>query len=244
MRPIRGAIRSGALLLGVAGTILGPAPARTAPTPIAHRGTGTTRVSARDPEGEIHHAGTEPDLRHLVADLLGVGPDELVPEASLIDDLAADSLDLMELAVVIESTFEITLTRHRMDEVRSYRDLLDTVMESVERGRARELVLTPGLGVKSRLVPPGASEATLERADALSAYVIETIREDAMGARPGTHLEVTLPVGAGTADLVSVRDAFARLERHGIAVSVRRDVPTPPAIQLPAATSSLGEVST
>src|SRR6266446_4627215 len=78
MRSIRGAIRSGALLLGVAGTILSPAQARTAPTPIAHRGTGTTRVSPRDPEGEIPHAGTEPDLRHLVADLLGVGPDELV----------------------------------------------------------------------------------------------------------------------------------------------------------------------
>ena len=117
-------------------------------------------------------------------------------------------------------------------------------MASGERRGARELVLTPGLDVKSRLVPPGASEATLERAEALTVYAIETIRDDALCAGPGTHLEVTLPVGAGTADLVSVRDAFARLERHGIAVSVRRDVPTPPAIQLPAATSSLGEVST
>ena len=243
MRSMRGAIRSGALLLGVSGTILGPAQARTAPTPIAHRGTGTTRVSARDPEGEIPHAGTEPDLRHLVADLLGVGPDELVPEASLIDDLAADSLDLMELAVVIESTFGITLTRHRMDEVRSYRDLLDTVMESVERGRARELVLTPGLGVKSRLVPPGASEATLERVDALTAYVIQTIREDAMGARPGTHLEVTLPAEAGTVDVASVRDALAGLGRRGIAVSVRCDAPVSAAIPGPPATEGGGGVS-
>src|SRR5437762_3119488 len=161
---------------------------------------------------------------------LTVGPDELVPEASLIDDLAADSLDLMELAVVIESTFGITLTRHRMDEVRSYRDLLDTVMESVERGRARELVLTPGLGVKSRLVPPGASEAMLERADALTAYAIQTIREDAMGARPGTHLEVTLPAEASTVDLASVRDALAGLGRRGIAVSVRFDAPVSAAI--------------
>ena len=221
MRSIRGAIRSGALLLGVSGTILGPAQARTAPTPIAHRGTGTTRVSARDPEGEIPHAGTEPDLRHLVADLLGVDSDELVPEASLIDDLAADSLDLVELAIVIESTFEITLPRQRMDEVRSYRDLLDAVMASAESGRTRELVLTPRLGVKSRLVPPGANEATLERADALTPYAIETIREDALGAGPGTHLEVTLPAEAGTADLASVRDALAGLGRRGIAVSVR-----------------------
>ena len=225
MRSIRGAIRSGALLLGVAAMTFSPAQARRAPATITHRSTGSTRVSARDPEGEIPHAGIEPDLRHLVADLLGVDPDELVPEASLIDDLAADSLDLVELAIVLESTFEITLTRHRMDEVRSYRDLLDVVMASVESRRTRELVLTPGLDVKSRLVPPGASEATLERADALTVYAIETIREDALGARPGTHLEVTLPARAATADLASVRDALAGLDRRGIAVSVRCDAP-------------------
>ena len=215
MRSIRGTIRSGALLLGVVATILSPAQARRAPAAIAHRSTGSGRVSARDPEGEVPHAGIEPDLRHLVADLLGVDPDELVPEASLIDDLAADSLDVVELAIVIESTFGITLPRHRMDEVRSYRDLLDAVMASAESRRTRELVLTPGLGVKSRLVPPGANEATLERADALTPYAI------ALGAGPGTHLEVTLPAEANTADLASVRDALAGLGRRGIAVSVR-----------------------
>jgi len=238
MRSIRGAIRSGALWLGVAATILSPAQARRAPATIAHRSTGSTRVSARDPEGDIPHAGIDPDLRHLVADLLGVDPDELVPEASLIDDLAADSLDLVELAIVLESTFGITLARQRMDEVRSYRDLVDVVMASVESRRSRELVLTPGLDVKSRLVPRGASEATLERADELTAYAIETIREDALSAGPGTHLEVTLPAQAGMADLASVRNALARLDRHGIAVSVRRDVPTPVVIPAPPGTRS------
>jgi acyl carrier protein len=234
---IRGAIRSGALLLGVAATTFSPAQARRAPAAITHRSTGSPGVSARDPEDEVPHAGIEPDLRHLVAHLLGVDPDELVPEASLIDDLAADSLDLVELAIVLESTFGITLTRQRMDEVRSYRDLLDAVMTApVDCRRKRELVLTPGLDVKSRLVPPGASEATLERADALTAYAIEMIREDALGSGPGTHLEVTLPALAGTADLASVRDALAGLDRHGIAVSVRCDTPASAAIPVPPAT--------
>jgi len=227
MRSIRGAIRSGALLLGVAATILSPAQARRTPAAITHRSTGSPRVSARDPEDEIPHAGIEPDLRHLVADLLGVDADELVPEASLIDDLA----------IVLESTFGITLTRHRMDEVRSFQDLLNVVMTApVESRRKRELVLTPGLDVKSRLVPPGAREATLERADALTAYAIETIREDALSAGPGTHLEVTLPAQAGTVDLASVRDALAGLDRHGIAVSVRCDAPASAAIPVPPAT--------
>src|SRR5439155_18471099 len=41
MRSIRGAIRSGALLLGVAATTFSPAQARRAPAAIAHRSTGS-----------------------------------------------------------------------------------------------------------------------------------------------------------------------------------------------------------
>jgi len=248
MQSIRGMFRSALLVFGVAAAVVSPAQTRRAAATGAHRASPrssrSTGVSAQDPEGETLRAGIEPELRRLVADVLGVDPAELAPEASLTDDLAADSLDLVEVAIVLESAFGITLSPRRMDEVRSYRDLLDAVVASGERRGTRELVLTPGLDVKSRLVPPGASEATLERAEALTVYLIETIRDDALCAGPGTHLEVTLPVGTGTADLASVRDAFARLERHGIAVSVRRDVPAPPVISLPAATPTAGDVST
>ena len=39
-------------------------------------------------------AALEPRVRCLVADTLGVGIDELAPDVSLTDELAADSLDL------------------------------------------------------------------------------------------------------------------------------------------------------
>src|SRR5205823_5768442 len=95
----------------------------------------------------------------------------------------------------------------------------------VQRPPQRRVVGRQQHGCATELVPPGASEAMLERADALTAYAIQTIREDAMGARPGTHLEVTLPAEASTVDLASVRDALAGLGRRGIAVSVRCDAP-------------------
>src|SRR5438128_424036 len=222
-----------------------PGPMRAAP-PTLTAGSRRDSGASWAPVGPRHRSRAEGrrmimrSIRGAIrsgALLLGVEADELVPEASLIDDLAADSLDLVELAIVLESTFGITLTRHRMDEVRSFQDLLDVVMTApVESRRKRELVLTPGLDVKSRLVPPGAREATLERADALTAYAIETIREDALSAGPGTHLEVTLPAQAGTVDLASVRDALAGLDRHGIAVSVRCDAPASAAIPVPPAT--------
>ena len=247
MNSIRGMFRSALLVFGVAAAVVSPAQTRRAAATGAQgapRSSGSTRVSARDTDGETVQAGIEPELRRLVAEVLGVDPGELAPEASLTDELAADSLDLVELAVVLESTLDISLSARRMDEVRTYRDLVDIVVASMRGRRPRELVLPLGLDVKSRLVPPGASEATLERAEALTIYAIETIRDDALRAGRGTHLEVTLPPDAAAADLVGVRDAFASLDRRGIAVSVQREVPTPPAIELPAATAAAGEAST
>jgi len=246
MQSIRGMFRSALLVFGVAATVANPAQTRrasatNAPPP---RSSGSARVSVRNSDGEAAHPGIEPELRQLVAEVLGVDPAELAPEASLTDDLAADSLDLVELAVVLESTLDISLSARRMDEVRNYRDLVEVVVTSARGRRTRELVLTPGLDVRSRLVPPGASQATLDRAEALTVYAIETIHDDALRAGPGTHLEVTLPLEAAAADVVGVRDRLARLDRHGIAVSVRRDLPAPPEIPLPGTPPAAGDAST
>ena len=54
----------------------------------------------------------EPHVRRLVVDHLGVGVEELVPEVSLRDDLAADSLDLVELALALEGRFGIGVPEH------------------------------------------------------------------------------------------------------------------------------------
>jgi len=43
----------------------------------------------------------EGSIRTVVADRLGLGVDDLGHEVSLVDDLAADSLDLVEIALAI-----------------------------------------------------------------------------------------------------------------------------------------------
>jgi acyl carrier protein len=47
----------------------------------------------------------EPRIRALVADHLGVEIDDLRADVSLVDDLAADSLDLVEIALAVEDAF-------------------------------------------------------------------------------------------------------------------------------------------
>ena len=44
-------------------------------------------------------------LKKIVVDQLGVEADEVVPSASFVDDLGADSLDLVELIMALEEEF-------------------------------------------------------------------------------------------------------------------------------------------
>ncbi len=49
----------------------------------------------------------EEKVRKLIAEKLQVDYNDVVPEASLIDDLGADSLALVELIMTMEETFDI-----------------------------------------------------------------------------------------------------------------------------------------
>src|SRR5437870_13850151 len=106
----------------------------------------------------VDHASTElvePHVRCLVADHLGVGPEDLAPEVSLSDDLAADSLDLVELALVLEGEFGITVPEAVLEWVRTYGQLVGTVEALVrQREAAAVQASTDGTPVRVRVVPP------------------------------------------------------------------------------------------
>ena len=56
----------------------------------------------------------------MVAEQLGVGVEEIAPDVSLPDDLAADSLDLVELALALEVRCGVTISDRRLETVRTY----------------------------------------------------------------------------------------------------------------------------
>ncbi|TMA42443.1 MAG: hypothetical protein E6J81_17310 [Deltaproteobacteria bacterium] len=170
------------------------------------------------------HEFVEPHVRRLVVEHLGVGVEELVADVSLRDDLAADSLDLIELAMALEGEFAIVVPERILDEVCTYRDLVHATgllirarCETEARGAERP----PHIWV--RIVPAtGESGGTLERTGWLTPYTAETIAEDAVRAGRGARLEVT--VGASTTEgIARVQRQFARLGKRGVQVIVRRD---------------------
>ena len=75
-------------------------------------------------------------VRFIVAQQLGVDEAQLAFETSLVEDLAADSLDLVELALTLETEFGIVVGPSSFDAVRTYGDLAATIIELVQtRGR-------------------------------------------------------------------------------------------------------------
>ena len=75
----------------------------------------------------------EPRVRRLVSTQLGVGPEQLVANVSLRDDLAADSLDLAELALALDGTFTIVVPDRILANVRTYHDLVEATGRLVAR---------------------------------------------------------------------------------------------------------------
>src|SRR2546429_1363975 len=63
---------------------------------------------------EMWPAGIEPRLRGVVAERLGVGPEDLQPDVSLTDDLAADSLDLIDVGLALEAECGVVLRRRAL----------------------------------------------------------------------------------------------------------------------------------
>ena len=61
----------------------------------------------------------------IIIEQLDVTREECVPEASFLDDLGADSLDLVELIMEMEETFAIQIADNELQQIRSIKDVLD-----------------------------------------------------------------------------------------------------------------------
>jgi acyl carrier protein len=68
-------------------------------------------------------------VRDLVVRQLKVDPDEVTPEASLVDDLRADSLDVVDLTIALEEEFapgqEFEIRDEDAENIRTIQDIID-----------------------------------------------------------------------------------------------------------------------
>jgi len=62
-------------------------------------------------------------IQSIVADQLGVEPAEVTKDASILDDLGADSLDVVELVMTLEEAFNIEVPDDVVEELRTIGDV-------------------------------------------------------------------------------------------------------------------------
>lgn len=66
-------------------------------------------------------------VKDLIAESLGVNSGEVVPGASFIDDLGADSLDIVELVMAIEKEFNIEIPDDDAEKITTVQDAVDYI---------------------------------------------------------------------------------------------------------------------
>lgn len=68
-------------------------------------------------------------ITDIVVEQLGVDADRVKPEASFIDDLGADSLDIVELVMAMEDAFSLEIPDEEAEKLRKVSDVI-TYLES------------------------------------------------------------------------------------------------------------------
>ncbi|MBQ6231471.1 MAG: acyl carrier protein [Eubacterium sp.] len=67
------------------------------------------------------------EVKSVIIDVLGVSEDEVTPEASLTDDLGADSLDAVEIGNSIEEKTGVAISDEDLPTLKTVQDIVDYV---------------------------------------------------------------------------------------------------------------------
>ena len=71
----------------------------------------------------------EEKIKAIIAEQLGVKPEEVTPKASFIDDLGADSLDTVELIMALEEEFNIEIPDEDAEKMATVGDAVKYIEE-------------------------------------------------------------------------------------------------------------------
>ncbi len=72
-------------------------------------------------------ASVEEKVKQIVVDRLGVDVDEVKPEASFVDDLGADSLDVVELVMALEEEFGLEIKDEDAEKIGTVKQAIDYI---------------------------------------------------------------------------------------------------------------------
>ncbi len=77
-------------------------------------------------------ASIEEKVKQLIVEQLGVDEAEVTPTAHFIDDLGADSLDIVELVMTFEESFEIEIPDEDAEKIQTVKNAVDYIQSHVK----------------------------------------------------------------------------------------------------------------
>ncbi len=75
----------------------------------------------------------EDRIREIIVEQLGVPAGQVVPEASFIDDLGADSLDIVELVMAFEEAIDLEIPDDEAEKLQTIQDAISYVDERTRK---------------------------------------------------------------------------------------------------------------
>lgn len=74
----------------------------------------------------------EERVKKIIVDMLGVKTEDVVPEASFVNDLGADSLDTVELVMALEEEFETEIPDEEAEQINTVQAAIDYIKSHQE----------------------------------------------------------------------------------------------------------------
>ena len=70
-------------------------------------------------------------VKKIICEQLDVAEQDVVPEASFVDDLGADSLDQVELIMAIEEEYNLSISDEEAEKIATVKDAIDYIKNAV-----------------------------------------------------------------------------------------------------------------
>ena len=76
-------------------------------------------------------SAVEEKVKKIICEQLNVSEDDVVPEASFVDDLGADSLDQVELIMAMEEEFDVSIPDEDAEKIGTVQDAISYIEKAI-----------------------------------------------------------------------------------------------------------------
>jgi acyl carrier protein len=99
---------------------------------VARRGLIALEIGVKQAHGGESNGGKMAGdvgtrVQEIISEQLGVAAEQVTPEASFIEDLGADSLDIVELVMALEEEYGMEISDEDAEKIRTVKDVVDYI---------------------------------------------------------------------------------------------------------------------